>query len=53
MRDEDATRPITLPPLKKQRCAKPPESPCDFRDEDGFCTKRITTCPYLERRREE
>jgi len=43
-REEDATRPITLPPRAK--CLKPKSSKCAFRDKEGNCEKRITTCPF-------
>jgi|GEM_PF-6174704 hypothetical protein len=46
-RDDDATRPITIQPLP--RCGKPADSGCSFRDEEGGCTKRVTTCRWLVR----
>jgi len=51
-RDEEITRPITLPPRPK--CGKPDDSFCMFRDPaDGSCAKRITTCRYKVKLREE
>lgn len=45
-REDDATRPITMPP--RRRCLKPLKSACTFRDDFGLCAKRITTCRWLE-----
>jgi hypothetical protein len=45
-RNDEKTRPITLPPIERVRCAKSAESPCAFRDEEGYCTKKYTTCPH-------
>ena len=46
--DEEITRRIYPWP----RCIKPLGSPCKWRDAEGRCTKRVTTCPHQARQAE-